>query len=137
MKSSPEFESIKNIPGVLPEHPNQYFLDMNREDWERHQERGGMFTFHYGNVDMSLCAQIDYFRQRCHDIQMVPDKKDAYFSEDLERDREATSARRKDEIEFALMKQEYSDTHKDASWKPFSDYLAFTANECLSEAKKS
>lgn len=129
MKFSSEFKSIQNIPGVLPEHPNQYFLDMNREDWKRHEESSGMFTFHYGNVNMSLCAQIGYFRQRCHDIQMVPNKGDTYFSEDLERDRKTASNKRRDQIEFALMKQEYINSHPDASWRSFSDYLAITANQ--------
>lgn len=86
---------------------------------------------------MSLGAQINYFRQRCHDIQMVPDKGDPYFSDDLERDRKTASAMRKDQIEFALMKQEYSNSHQDASWRSFPDYLALTANQCFSEAKKS
>lgn len=137
MQTSPEFESIKNIPGVLPEHPYEYFREMNNQDWKRHQEQGGMFTFHYGNVNMSLGSQIDYFRQRCHNIQMLPDKRDAYFLEDLERDRGIVSAIRRDQVEFALMKQEYNDTHQDASWKSFPDYLALVANECLSEAKDS
>lgn len=47
MKSSPEFESIKNIPGVIPEHPLEYFREMNGVHWQKYQEHGGMFTFHY------------------------------------------------------------------------------------------
>jgi len=118
MLASPKFESIKDIPGVLPEHPYEYFRDLNNRDWKRATEGGGMFTFYYGDTNLSLNSAIEYFRESCRDIQMAPSAEIAQGRrqslEDYQKHYYAAASRmRSDEMEYVLMQKDFAQSELD------------------------
>lgn len=120
MPLSPEEKFIENIPGVVPEHPYEYFREMNDRDWKKHQKVNGMFTFHFGDRNMHLGHVISNFQQRCIDIQMAPTLEEAQKLRDsLALDQkyinEWATQMRSDEMEYALMQKEFAQAQLDAA----------------------
>ncbi len=79
MSLSPEEKVVENIPGVVPEHPLQYRLDLLRHDRIECSKHTG-YSPAATNWMMSstgecrdLNSRIRYFQQRCVDVQLKID----------------------------------------------------------------
>ena len=96
-----------------------------------------MFTFYYGDTNLSLNSAIEYFRESCRDIQMAPSAEIAQGRrqslEDYQKHYYAAASRmRSDEMEYVLMQKDFAQSELDErlwrKWYYYPDILTHAKN---------